>query len=123
MNVANFLLDLKRIEDLLIWPLAKVLPCMTKHDIERSTKSTPGLGRPHSKRVLEFAAMKKDLRFTFRIQSDLKKELEAIAAREGRSVAQICDAFLKAGTEAYKKKGSKYLQSYFSRQQKDEPQK
>ena len=54
-------------------------------------------------RVLESARMKKDLRFTFRIGSDLKKDLEKIAAQEGRSVAQICDAFLKAGTEAYRK--------------------
>ena len=70
------------------------------------------------KRVLEFASMKKDLRFTFRIGSDLKKDLESIAAREGRSVAQICDAFLKAGSEAYRKKGPKYLQRFLSRQEK-----
>jgi len=62
--------------------------------------------------------MKKDLRFTFRIQSGLKKDLEAIAAREGRSVAQICDAFLKAGSEAYRKNGPKYLQRFLSRQEK-----
>jgi hypothetical protein len=67
--------------------------------------------------------MRKDTRFTFRIGSDLKKTLESIAAREGRSVAQICDAFLKAGTDAYKKDGSKYLQRYLSRQLKDEVQK
>jgi hypothetical protein len=86
-----------------------------------SVKFLPG--GSHSKKMLEFSAMKKDLRFTFRIQSDLKKELEAIAAREGRSVAQICDAFLKAGSAAYKEHGSKYLQRYFSRQRKDELQK
>jgi hypothetical protein len=44
----------------------------------------------------------------------------AIAAREGRSVAQICDAFLKAGSETYKKKGSKYLQRFLSRQKKED---
>jgi hypothetical protein len=71
-----------------------------------------------AKRVLEFASMKKDLRFTFRIGSDLKKDLESIAAREGRSVAQICDAFLKAGSEAYRKNGPKYLQRFLSRQEK-----
>ena len=70
--------------------------------------------------MLEFAAMKKDLRFTFRIQSDLKKDLETIAAREGRSVAQICDAFLKAGSEAYRKNGPKYLQRFLSRQKKED---
>lgn len=70
--------------------------------------------------MLEFAGMRKDTRFTFRIESDLKKTLESIAAREGRSVAQICDAFLKAGADAYKKDGAKYLQRHLSRQQQDE---
>jgi hypothetical protein len=77
-------------------------------------------GRVRLKRVLEFVAMKKDLRFTFRIQSELKKDLETIAAREGRSVAQICDAFLKAGSEAYRKNGPKYLQRFLSRQKQEE---
>jgi hypothetical protein len=71
--------------------------------------------------MLECAAMEKDTRFTFRIRSDLKRDLETIAAREGRSVAQICDAFLKAGSEAYKKKGSQYLQRFLSRRSKEDP--
>jgi hypothetical protein len=62
--------------------------------------------------------MKKDTRLTFRVHSNLKKDLEAIADREGRSVAQICDAFLKAGSEAYQKNGPKYLQRFLSRQEK-----
>lgn len=56
--------------------------------------------------------MKKDTRITFRVQSHLKKALEAIAAREGRSVAQICEAFLKAGSETYRKGGSRFLQRF-----------
>ena len=59
--------------------------------------------------------MKKDSRLTFRVQSDLKGALESIAAQEGRSVAQICEAFLKAGSEAYRKKGSKSLERFLSR--------
>jgi hypothetical protein len=70
--------------------------------------------------MLRFAAMKKDTTFTFRIGSDLKSQLEGIAAREGRSVAQICDAFLKAGSEAYRKEGSKYLQRFLSRPRREE---
>jgi hypothetical protein len=62
--------------------------------------------------------MKKDTRLTFRVHSNLKKDLESIADREGRSVAQICDAFLKAGSEAYRKNGPKYLQRFFSRREK-----
>jgi len=64
--------------------------------------------------------MKKDTRLSFRIRSDLKNNLETIAAREGRSVAQICEAFLKAGSETYKKRGSKYLQRFLSRQKKED---
>lgn len=58
--------------------------------------------------------MAKESRLTFRVQTALKKELEIIAAREGRSVAQVCEAFLKAGSETYKKKGSGLLQKYLA---------
>jgi hypothetical protein len=61
-------------------------------------------------KVLEFARMKKDSRLTFRVRSDLKRKLEAIAARESRSVAQICETFLMTGAEAYRKEGSRYIQ-------------
>ena len=63
--------------------------------------------------------MRKDTRITFRVHSSLKKDLEAIAAREGRSVAQVCDAFLKFGSEIYMKKGPKFLQRFLSRQKKE----
>ena len=63
--------------------------------------------------------MRKDTRLTFRVHSSLKKGLEAIAAREGRSVAQICDVFLKASTEIYMKEGPKFLQRFLSRQKKE----
>ena len=66
--------------------------------------------------------MRKDTRLTFRIHSGLKKSLEAIAAREGRSVAQICEAFLKAGKSAYEKSGDQDLQRFLSRQKKDPSQ-
>jgi hypothetical protein len=60
--------------------------------------------------------MKKDTRLTFRVQSSLKRDIEAIASREGRSVAQICGAFLRVGSEIYVKKGPKFLQRLLSRQ-------
>jgi hypothetical protein len=65
--------------------------------------------------------MRKDTRLTFRVHSSLKKDLEAIADREGRSVAQVCDAFLKASSEIYMKKGPKFLQRFLSRQKKEAP--
>jgi uncharacterized protein (DUF1778 family) len=58
--------------------------------------------------------MRKDNRLSFRVGSDLKKALEAVAATEGRSVAQICEVFLKAGSEIYKKEGTRLLQRFLS---------
>ena len=65
--------------------------------------------------MLRFLRMKKDTRLTFRVRSDLKKELETIAVREGQSVARICEAFLLAGSDAYKKDGTRLLQRLFGR--------
>lgn len=65
--------------------------------------------------------MRKDTRLTFRIDSGLKKSLEAIAAREGRSVAQVCEAFLSAGRNDYEKKGSQFLQRLLSREKGKSP--
>ena len=59
--------------------------------------------------------MKKDARLTFRVNSDLKREVEAVAVREEQSVARICEAFLLLGADAYKKRGSKLLQRLLGR--------
>jgi len=59
----------------------------------------------------------KDTRLTFRVRSELKRELEAVAVKEGRSVAQICEAFLQAGLFMYKKEGNRYIQRFLSRRQ------
>lgn len=59
--------------------------------------------------------MKKDTRLTFRVNSKLKKEVEAIASREGQSVARICEAFIMTGSEAYAKQGTKVLQRMLGR--------
>ena len=53
--------------------------------------------------------MKKDTRLTFRVSSNLKRDVEAIATREGQSVAKICEAFIAAGSDAYKKHGTRVL--------------
>lgn len=68
--------------------------------------------------MVKSGGMKKDTRLTFRVSSNLKKDLQNVAGREGRSVAQISEAFLKAGLEGYKKGGPKYLQRYLARQKK-----
>ena len=46
----------------------------------------------------------------FRLSADLKRDLQDVAKREGRTLSQICEIFLAGGVEAYKKDGSRYLQ-------------
>jgi predicted transcriptional regulator len=53
--------------------------------------------------------MTKETRLTFRIRSELKKSLEAIAEKEARSVAQVCEVILQNGVFAYQREGTKYL--------------
>lgn len=59
----------------------------------------------------------KDTRLTFRVRSNLKKELESVAASEGRSVAQICEAFLRSGLANYRKEGAKFVRRFLSKEQ------
>lgn len=63
----------------------------------------------------KIAPMKKDTRLTLRVSSNLKRDVEAIATREGQSVARICEAFIVAGSDAYKKRGTKFLQQMLGR--------
>jgi hypothetical protein len=65
--------------------------------------------------VLRFPKMKKDTRLTFRVNSSLKRGIEGIAAREGLSVARICEAFLLAGSDSYKKQGTRFLERLIGR--------
>jgi hypothetical protein len=51
----------------------------------------------------------------FRLMPELKVELEKIAAREERSISQICEIFLRMGVDAYNRRGSKHLQGFLSR--------
>jgi hypothetical protein len=71
-----------------------------------------------SKVIVEMALvwrMKKDSQFTLRIPTELREDLQEIADTEGRSLAQVCDAFLRAGSEGYKKQGFKYLQKFLTK--------
>jgi hypothetical protein len=63
--------------------------------------------------------MKKDSQLTLRIPSRLKIQLEEIASSEGRSTAQICEAFLRAGTYTYKKKGNKVIKDFLTTSAKE----
>jgi hypothetical protein len=52
---------------------------------------------------------------TLRIQSELKRRMEAVAAQEGRIVAQICEALLLAGLTVYQREGTKYIRRLLTR--------
>ena len=46
----------------------------------------------------------------FRLSADLKRELEDVARREGRTLSQICELFVAGGLETYMREGAKYIQ-------------
>ena len=50
----------------------------------------------------------------FRLNPELRKQLERIALREERSISQICEVLLRGGVAAYQKEGSKYVQRFLS---------
>ena len=54
----------------------------------------------------------------FRLSAHLKRELQEVATREGRTLSQICEMFVAGGLEVYRKEGPKYLQRLLSRQRK-----
>ncbi len=51
----------------------------------------------------------KDERIGFRVSSEVKTALLQIAKKEGRSLAQICELFLRGGINEYEEEGASYL--------------
>ena len=68
------------------------------------------------------ASMTKEDRIGFRVPAELKRTLSQIAKNEGRSLAQVCEIFLRGGVSLYKEEGSKYLQRLLSRKKKESPE-
>jgi len=62
--------------------------------------------------------MAKETAISMRVTKSLKAELEKIAATEGRSVSQVCEALLAGGMEAYKREGTPYLQRFIARKRR-----
>jgi hypothetical protein len=58
---------------------------------------------------------KKDF-LAFRINPELKQQIEEIADEEQRSISQICELFLKGAVEDYKKDGPQYIQQLLTKQ-------
>jgi hypothetical protein len=63
--------------------------------------------------------MRKNERIGVRLPAEMKRTLTRIASKEGRSLAQICEIFLKGGIASYRKEGPKYVQRFLSRQKKE----
>jgi hypothetical protein len=57
----------------------------------------------------------KDERIGFRVNADVKTALLQIARKEGRSVAQICELFLRGGISEYEKDGAAYVHRLLAR--------
>ncbi len=63
--------------------------------------------------------MRKEDRIGLRVPAELKRTLIQIAKTEGRSLAQVCEIFLRGGVCLYKREGSKYLHRLLSRQKRE----
>ena len=64
-------------------------------------------------------AMKKEDRIGIRVPAELKKALILIAKNEDRSLAQVCEIFLRDGTLSYKEDGAKFFQRLLSRHKRE----
>ena len=65
--------------------------------------------------------MRKNAALSVRIPKALRDELEKVSVTEGRSLAEVCEALLGNGLEAYKEEGSKLIQQYLSSQKQKSP--
>jgi len=63
--------------------------------------------------------MTKEDRIGVRVPAELKRDLIQIAKNEDRSLAQVCEIFLRGGVSSYKDEGTKYLNRLLSRQKRD----
>ena len=63
--------------------------------------------------------MSKEDRIGLRVSAELKRALIQIARTEGRSLAQVCEIFLRGGVSSYKEEGPKHLQRLLSRLKKE----
>ena len=58
---------------------------------------------------------KKDF-LAFRIDPELKRQIEEIADEEQRSISQICELFLKGAVEGHRKEGPQFIRRLLARQ-------
>ena len=52
----------------------------------------------------------------FRVNPELRRDIQQIADEEQRTITQVCEMLLHEGVEAYKKEGPKYIQRLVAKQ-------
>jgi hypothetical protein len=52
----------------------------------------------------------------FRVNPELKRELQRLADQEQRTVSQVCEMLLYEAIDLYKKDGAKYIQCLVAKQ-------
>ena len=52
----------------------------------------------------------------FRVDPDLRRDVQRIADEEQRTITQVCEMLLYEGVEAYKKEGAKFIQRLVAKQ-------
>jgi hypothetical protein len=57
----------------------------------------------------------------FRLNPELKAQIEMIAKREERSTSQICELLLRGAVEEYQKQGPRFFQRLLLRFSGDKP--
>ena len=77
------------------------------------------LRRKDEYRTIRRVTMRKEDRIGLRVSAELKRTLVQISRNEGRSLAQLCEIFLRGATSSYKEEGPKYLQRLLARQKKE----
>jgi hypothetical protein len=91
-------------------------PPVVKFDSAARTAQASPFVRRHGARILQAT------RTRYASFNDLyaceKLCKEAIAASEGHCMAQICEAFLRAGSESYTKEGTTMLQRFLAQRRK-----
>jgi hypothetical protein len=52
----------------------------------------------------------------FRVEPELKRDIQQIAEDEQRNISQICELLLREGVEVHKKEGAKFIQRLVAKQ-------
>ncbi len=52
----------------------------------------------------------------FRVDPELRRDIQRLADEEQRTITQICEMLLREGVEAYKKEGPKFMQRLVAKQ-------